>query len=608
MKINPSCLHTLRLFAAASITMLAVSCEKTKTTAARTPEKSALADRTARDKEPRDMQSRTSGFQWKTGASNSYSIELSYSFGKPGAAADAESKGLIVRGDYHLAVLAAENNTVTLAATLSDTRVLRAGENCPILGDLVNSSPAIITLSGDGSIKEIGFAANIPDRDRTFLRAIYGFEFQMRNGVKTWTTKESEAYSNSEFIATYSYGNEGSVMKTRKISAKKEGPEQEILTSKFIGKVGKCWLDSLKGSETTAISNEGTVMGETHMSLTLEHKENTELPEIAKRLIATMPKSGEFTPVATEAAAGCVSAFETLRMGEIHRKFENVPFEVPFDALAKVSDTGNHADALPALNEFSDMLKARPELAARVVESLKTNVTPRMSALLAHSLELANTESSQKALATILKNPRDYSSTVLAQSIVAAGGLGAIKDPAIIEGLDEIQSNFGDNQDEYPLSDAALFSMSRLAQSNPELQGPLAATLKNGLASTSDETRRTAVLALTNAKIYDAELMTLAQDLFTSSEPETRSSALAYFEAAPALGTKHIESVSDLLKDSNVSVQVQAVSTLMASYEKNEEPSSLAALKAIIGDNSASKEVRENAMLAVKKLNDLADS
>jgi hypothetical protein len=206
---------------------------------------------------------------------------------------------------------------------------------------------------------------------------------------------------------------------------------------------------------------------------------------------------------------------------------------------------------------------------------------------------------SNRLLALIIADPGSYSPTALVQSIVAAGGLGTLKDPTIIGALDSLQSSYGSTQDQYPVSDAALFSLSRLAPANPELQAPLAATLKPMLAAADEETRRNAVLALANAENFDEETQTLAEPLLTSSDPMTRGAALTYFELTPGLGADRIDSIAALAKDSTPGVQLQAVATLAAAYLHDNE-AGFAALDSIARDESAHKDVRAAARLALK--------
>ena len=120
------------------------------------------------------------------------------------------------------------------------------------------------------------------------------------------------------------------------------------------------------------------------------------------------------------------------------------------------------------------------------------------------------------------------------------------------------------------------------------------------LASSDEETRCTAVLALANAELFNADLTGLVENLFTSREPQTRAAALAYFEGARDLGADQIQSVAGMLNDANVPVQLQAVATLSAAYLQNGSPQSLAVLRKITADTSASDDVRQAAQSALE--------
>lgn len=600
MKTTATHPPVLRTLAAALIALLAVSCEKPQTTASEGKNTRHADRRDSHSKEIRSTISRASGYHWTAGDSNSYQIELGYALGKSnnGTSPDPATGGLLIRGIYHLIVLAADGDTVKLAASMSESEILRNGKKCPVLSKLADSTPAILTLSNDGAMQEMAFPADVPLADRQFLRAIYGLEFQMKADTRTWTAKEAGPNKNSSFDSTYKIGNGGSIVKTREISTASEGSEWVVKESNFIGKPGNVWLESLTGKETISISSEGTPVGDAVTMIFLKQSNSANLPEITRELLHSAPKPGDFTLEPSMAARGRISAAEQIRHEALQVKFSGVPYEVPFTALAKVSNTGNHADSLKALHDFSDMLIARPELAQQVAESLKAGVDPHMSSLLAHSLEIANTEATQKTLASILSHPGDYTPTVLSQAIIAAGGLGTLKVPAIAEALDIIQSSFVGNQDEYPLSDAALFSLSRLAETNPELQQPLIDVLIPQLKGTDEEARCTAVLAMTNTGIYNAELMGHAQNLLGSPGTETRAAALAYFEGATDLGSEHIQAIASLLQDSQEPVQLQAVSTLAAASQHGNREG-LAALMGIAKDNKASEGVREAARHAI---------
>ncbi|MEO7098976.1 MAG: hypothetical protein ABI162_06410 [Luteolibacter sp.] len=602
MKNNPSRLKARHFITAAAVALLTVACDRQVASTSHGTTRHPQQHAAAKVFSPPPALPGAAAFNWHPGDTSSFTLEVGFAFGPAAddtAVPDPAKGGLVISGNYHLGVLSVEGDTVTLAAALSDGKILRGGERSPIFENLVNSTPAVLTLAKDGTLQRIAFPADVPTEDRQILRAIFGWEFQARSGAASWTSKETVKDTGGSFLATYTANGDGSVTKVRSFIPGEQGPEQKVEASHFAGRAGRCGLDYLRGQEITTVILDGKTAGESLIKVSLERSAPGPLPELVKSMLRSIPRPGEFTEEPTAAAARRLSAAEQIRIAMLRQKYRAVPYELLFGALEKVSNTGSHADALQALHDFRDLLLVRPDLAPRVAESLKSGISPQLSALLAHALELANTEATQHTLADILSHPHDFTPPVLAQAIVAAGGLGQLKDPEIAEALDQIQSQFGDTPNEIPLNEAALFSLSRLATANPELQEPLIAALTPYLAGSNDEDRCSALLALTNARLYTPDLLGRAENLLASPEPQTRSAALAYFEHIPELSPGQTQAVANLLRDANVSVQVQAVDTLSAAYQRAPRPDILAELAAVAGDASASADVREAARRAM---------
>lgn len=543
------------------------------------------------------------GYQWLAGDFSNYQLESAHVIGNPSKSEtlDADKGGLVFRGTYSVGVLAVDGDKVLLAAAMSGSKVRRNGQSCPQLEQLLDETPALITVSGNGAIQSIAFPAEVPADDRRILRSIYGLEFQMRSGTEAWATVERSTKTGNTFDCSYTIEKDGSVSKVRSASSSGNRPAAVLKESLFTARVGRCWLDSLHGREVSTHSSKEIGDIESQMSVSLHRVPSSARSETISDLMNHPPQPGEFT-LEPSAAATRSSATEQMKLAILQEKHRAARYETSFGKLAAAIESGDKARSVDAMHELRDVLIAKPDFAKHVVENLKAGVSPELSAMLVHALETANTTESQSALASILKNSSDYSPDVLAQAIIAAGGLGTIKDPSIIEALDRIQSEFVGNQDEYPLGDAALFSLSRLAGHNPELRESLFAALKPMLAGNDDASRCTALLALTNTGASNPELIGLAENLLASPEANTRAAALAYFEALGNPSPSQIEAATQLLKDPVTSVQIQAIATLQAYCASAQNVESRAALKSIAADSSASTEVRDAARLALDTL------
>lgn len=473
-------------------------------------------------------------YQWKPGATQSYEFHLQLKFtpaaNQPLAAQVAMD--LEVSGALSLLVLTAGKSQATVAMGLSDVRVLSHGAPAVALGRLIERNPCVLDLDPDGSIKTMRWKAGLAEDDRRLVAALYRWPFVLKAGATTWTASEED--ETGRYAADYRVIADGTVIKSRRsvnqlttLGASAPEATQSVQTSRFAGLPGEVWLEKLTGEETTRVMLNGQTFGHSRLTLSLVRADSPAPLSPALAALAAKPDGANAfirTSASTEA-----SSFEQLQLQERAEKLRGKSFATVLQPLKEAAErAGSHADTLPALQNLVDWLKENPEGAGEVAASLKSASDDDLSALLAHSLEAADTLQSQEALAAVLEDFVNCPTPALLQSIVAASGLTELRSERIVSALRDIVVAEFTGDSEFDANDTALYAMSELAKHDADLRGELAGALVPRLAPEEDaEDIRTSLLALQNAAITQGRIA--AESLAASHpDPLVRETALSY--------------------------------------------------------------------------------
>ena len=215
------------------------------------------------------------------------------------------------------------------------------------------------------------------------------------------------------------------------------------------------------------------------------------------------------------------------------------------------------------------MLKVYPERAADILPILQSgSLNSGVTAVVLNTLELSGAvaDGPQLALASILSHPADYSSDVVFQAAVAAGGAGKLSGPELQDALLEIQHNSPDRN----LADAAEKALGTLSASNEPLREMLTPGILEMLSRSSSSPGDLAntLWAAANGKITGGGVYTQVQSLLTHPDETVRSAALDYFTATASDASPL---ALPLLSDSSASVEQAAIKAALASPAPSKE-------------------------------------
>lgn len=80
-----------------------------------------------------------------------------------------------LHGMFHLVVLETTSERVTLAAALIDPSYTSDGKRVPRLEEFIGSTPAILTVTGEGRLLALAFPRAVQSEDRDVLRLAFGW-------------------------------------------------------------------------------------------------------------------------------------------------------------------------------------------------------------------------------------------------------------------------------------------------------------------------------------------------------------------------------------------------------------------------------------------------
>ena len=518
-------------------------------------------------------------YTWVKGAAVSYDFKMETGLDQDSSTQPVQEAA----GRYHVVVLddGRRDGTVDLATAFSDLKYLSGGKSCSYFGKMLEQVPCLIRMNQAGRILGWDFPSWLQAGDR---QVIVGMNLaQMELGQPDpsgrWVNEELDANGIAE--TDYQFVSHGLILKHRNryknLNVQGLGSDSalRITNSSFTGKVGKVWLDSYEGSESMTFDMAGNSAWVSHCQVSLKAEPEAAHPEILRTLAgcqgaaeALAMLTGDLPEIIQLAGSGSVTDLENAAARKAH--YATTGFA---SIMASFDETflkaRSHAERMPAIEALRDWLLARPEEAGKLAAYLADPALPEESSSgVLHALELSSASpASQTVLADVLGDPdgKRYSSAVLIQAAVAAGGVGEITEQRLMDQLYKLAFAIS-NPDTAQASDSSLMALGTLSRTNPAIRERLASELGETLRETTPGTEGyviSALMALANGAVRDKALNASASQLFQQSPSDAvRAEALAYLHAtgdtAPASGA---------LTDKSTAVQLRAVELLTAPAE-----------------------------------------
>ncbi len=542
-------------------------------------------------------------FNWPPGTHCAYGLEFS-------TEAILEQRGdsqTVIRATYHTLVLddPDDSGRIHMVTILTDAEYRLPNRRAGPLEDLFEQVPCLIEFDRSGRIRRIILPQYIKGEDAAMLRGLNSTQAVLpgRRSSK-WQTEEAD--ENGEVAVAYTLTGPGTLRKQRLRYTKLEimGVESPsdiaFRESSFDVRLGSCWIDRYTGGETISYSAGGAEVFGIRHNISMEKLDSGQpLPPALKALKGMSAEQviahlgGDSPPIIREAGAESVSSIARrltegddasgLSFGDAMKAIR--------DALAADDDSGRD---IAAIKELARLLRKQPQHAFEVLKVLGDNpeISPRISAALIHALELSggNPESQQvlAAIAGDFKLER-FNEQMVAQAAFAAGGLGEVRDEALMNNLFRLA--FGEIDARLDRArDNSVLSLGILSKFFPEMRKALADEFHR-ILSVDDPSmvsrKMTALMSMENGAIKDPRLEELAKDLFERSpDVGLRVCALEY------LGTddKHLRLAKNALGESREEIQRAGVDALANREQVDEE--SVGLMLGLLNDSARSEDLR----------------
>jgi hypothetical protein len=546
----------------------------------------------------------TIGFRWQPGTRLSYAFESRVTLLADDVGGAQET---VVRGLYHLHVLARDAESARIAVQLGDPTVEGADGRATALERVLRESVAYVQVAQSGRVLSIATPRHLAREDREVLTRLFRIqvvlpESEASRTPQLWETREHDDLG--EYVAEYDAAPGGRLHKRRlRYTQTSMSPEFDFVIDSSSSNVelGGSWLKSLHAEEAFRTSFGGQVLLRARTALTL-----TALAEVAPGAAlwsltrAGMDAALSDTHAALEFEPSPESGeFTERKRAELARRYEHVPLKEVLDPLlAKVATAKRHADALAELDSMRDWLLVHPEQAQQLVEVLRTRIIePDVSAYLVHALELASDHPEAQIALGELMLDTTLADTVRVQAMIAAGGVKRSLDPVLEEALWSLAPGGHGNSE---LDSAALLNLGVLASERPDVASRLDEEYGALLEAPAEEAsliQENVLYALANGNIGGETNISRAEQLLrTAEDSNVRCAAVEYLgrvaESPP-------EVLRAALRDPAPRVQTRAMDALLS--EPYLGPTNLLEIATVARRPDTVDAVRQHAIFSLAK-------
>ncbi len=553
-------------------------------------------------------------WQWPLGGTASYRVEQTVDVTPKDLVLAPSAPGRTsVEGFLHVRVTAVSPERITLAARLSGVSLTSTppgaekGARSPVVEEMLNTTPAVLHLSPQGQVIACLIPADLPDEDRGMIQGLIAPQFVLKAG-QAWKTTETDQCGTYDCQYRALAVGQWSKVRSALPAAPAATDEVHSVTARshITAGAGALWFEKFQGTESLDCLLQDRVLCSVETSFSYERAADSALPEGFDTFAASQAAQAVLVSSQDLAAVDCPRrepARSRQQQAWLEQKYAAIPCSQMIGAIESVvAAGGDHATTIPAMHALRDWILSRPGAAGEVAASLKGSALPdAVTARIVHALELAGRTKpeGQAGLAAILTAPAGtYPPVVSLQAAVAAGGVGQLRSDALVPALQTAMGS--ENVDEnFLVNDSALYALGSLAAGNPELRPGLLETLRPRLtldSQTSPGDVATALRALGNAKIDDAEIMQQALNLGSQhNAAEVREAAVDYFSATHT--SEALAGLSRALNDPAESVRKGALQALTS--PELASPETLSPVLALAGDATAPLALRELAVDAL---------
>lgn len=478
-------------------------------------------------------------YTWRVGDTASFSIKTGVCFGPDQT---DNNSGIKIIAKMHLRVESAAEDTVVLAAKISEAIVEQEQALQPLMADVLLQNTGRIELGTDGSLKSILFPPDCPTEDRDLLRMCLGWEFVIKPSG-SWQTRETIPNANNYFMTSYKR-KLSEIHKERSfILEEKSISQQRVLSSKFVGQPGDLWLESLEGEETSQLIFEEQPM--------LRSTVWVKLQQLASEAIVHWEMGPHTNTPSKLTREPHSKILERLQLAENYR---HVALNTLSDQVRSLSGKST-AEKLPAMKVVTDWLKVHGiDGVKQLLEELKQHPDQDTSGMLLHALAEAGLEG---GMGLILENFQVLTPEALLQAIVAAGS-GNAEDMRLVNALRTLtfaEISPSPDGDDYRPNDAAWYALGRLASESPTLNAQLESALLPQLQNpeTDAAMRVVALRTLANAESTNPLTFSLSQQSLETAGTESTLTIAALELLGQAQQTIAKDRVTALLENHSAS-------------------------------------------------------
>jgi TPR repeat protein len=549
--------------------------------------------------------SAASGFVWQPGTRLSYAYESRVALLADDGAGGARET--VIRGIYHLHVLAHDAESANIAVQLTDPSVQGLAGRGAELERVLRESVAYVQATRSGRVLAVSTPRHLTREDRETLTRLFRIqvvlpESEAAQAEPRWETREHDELG--EYLAEYATASGGRIHKRRlRYTQTSMSDEFDFVIdgSSSSVELGGTWLKALHAEEAFRTLYAGQTLLRARTTLTL-----TALPEVtAPAALSSLTRARmdadlsdthatleiELSPESGEATGS--------KLAELTRRYEHVPLQQVLDPLlSKVGTAKRHADVLPELDAMRDWLLVHPNQAQKLVAALRTRILePDESAYLVHALELASEHpEAQIALGELILDTT-LADTVRVQAMIAAGGVKRSLDPILEEALWSLAPGGHANSE---LDSAALLNLGVLANGRPDVAARLDeeyGAFLEAAAAESPLMQENVLYALANGNIGGKTNLSRAEHLLrTAEDSNVRCAAVEYLgrvaESPP-------EVLRRALSDPSPRVQARAMDALLS--ERYLGPANLLEVATVARRPNTADSVRQHAVFSLAK-------
>lgn len=466
----------------------------------------------------------TEGYRWHVGQETDYDLTARMILG---AWKDEPARGLMIKGVYHLRVLDVLPDEVLLGCVVSSASVLVDGRPQRLLADMFNRSPALVSMSPQGKVKRIGFAPEVADQDRRWLRIAYAWEMVLHPAI-AYEEQELNPDSERTYISAYYRPSATSITKARRLLDTPANVGAKVLTSLFTAQLAtEGWVQSLVGEEVLSQPfDSGNVAS--FVSARLVCLRNTHSATPSSRFTSfAMRTDALHQSYPTQANAQSHSYIEAASLDRERARYVALPLTTLLSNLRAAIQSGSMASRASAAQELASWIRVHgTKGASDVMNAVVATSDTDESGLLIRALGSANATTQLTRLLTMRGTISD---DVLSQVMVESGSTRE-PSPDMVKALWQLASQPDKSRpDDYVINDTALLNLGRLSEFDASLQAQLTSRLEAWLSGGSSE-QELALRVLANARASTATIRAAAVELAgqKSTDTNVRNAALDY--------------------------------------------------------------------------------